>query len=114
MSDCAPQPWEVWHARFDFAEGKGYKYRPVIVVDVRDDGSIVLMVASASNKLHLKHDYTLRDWKEAGLEKPSIARIDRIAKIPANYLGTVGYIGSLSDRDISAITLLLSEVVASM
>lgn len=40
MSECSPQPWEIWHARFDFSEGKGYKYRLVIVVDVRDDSSL--------------------------------------------------------------------------
>ena len=32
MSELVPQPWEIWHARFDFSEGHGYKYRPVIVL----------------------------------------------------------------------------------
>jgi len=50
-----PQVWEVWHARFDFSEGRGYKYRPVIVVGLREDGSLVMMVTSAANKLSLPH-----------------------------------------------------------
>ena len=111
-SSAAPQLWEVWHARFDFSEGKGYKYRPVIVVGVRDDGSLVMMVTSATNKLHLEHDYLIRDWEAAGLDKPSVARADRIAQIPAGYLGTVGRIGRLSDTDIAAITRILAEIVA--
>ena len=111
-SNAAPQPWEVWHARFDFSEGKGYKYRPVIVIGVRDDGSLVMMVTSSTNKLHLEHDYLIRDWEEAGLDKPSIARADRIAQIPAGYLGTAGRIGRLSDADIAAITRILAEIAA--
>ena len=109
-NDCAPQEWEIWHARFDFSEGKGYKYRPVIVVDTCDDGSLVMMVTSAGNKLHLEHDYLIRDWQEAGLEKPSIARADRIAEIPAGYLGTSGYIGRLAEHDIAEITTVLAEI----
>lgn len=110
-SDCAPCQWEVWHARFNYEEGKGYKYRPVIVVGVRDDGSLVMMVTSATNKLHLEHDYLLRDWEEAGLVKPSIARIDRIAEIPADYLGTAGRLGRLSERDISEISRILESLL---
>lgn len=105
-----PQAWEVWHARFNYSEGSGYKYRPVIIVDVLDDDSLVMMVTSATNKLHLEHDYVIRNWKEAGLDKPSIARADRIAQIPAGYLGLAGYIGRLAECDISAITQILAEI----
>lgn len=112
MSKQAPEVWEVWHARFDFSEGKGYKYRPVIVVGIQDEGSLVAMVTSATNKLSLEHDYVIRDWEAAGLEKPSIARLDRIAEIPADYLGTAGRIGRLSDADIKAIRIVLAEITA--
>lgn len=62
--------WEVWHARFDFQEGHGYKFRPVIVVGVRGDESLTMMVTGSTNKLHLEHDYPLRDWRETGEVKP--------------------------------------------
>lgn len=90
MSEVSPEPWEVWHARFDFDDGKGYKYRSVIVLGIRADRSLVMMVTSSTNKLHLKHDYLIRDWREAGLDKPSIARADHIAEIPPRYLGSAG------------------------
>lgn len=109
-SSAAPQLWEIWHARFDYQEGKGYKFRPVIVVGVRDDGSLVMMVTSSTNKLHMEHDYLLQDWQSAGLVKPSIARVDRIAEIPAGYLGTAGRLGRLSERDAAAISRILSEI----
>ena len=111
MANDAPREWEVWHARFDFSEGSGYKYRPVIVVGTRADGSIVMMVTGAASKLSLPHDYLIRDWEEAGLDKPSIARADRIAEIPPGYLGTAGKIGKLSDHDINALKLVLNSMI---
>lgn len=110
MSEQAPRPWEVWHARFDFSEGRGYKFRPVIVLATRPDGSLVAMVTSVGGKLSLEHDYPIREWRAAGLDKPSVARLDRIAEIPASYLGTVGCIGRLSDGDVDAIKAILAEI----
>ena len=110
MSERVPQPWEVWHARFDFSEGHGYKFRPVIVLATRPDGSLVAMVTGAGSKLSLEHDYLIREWEAAGLDKPSIARLDRIAEIPAGYLGTAGRIGRLADGDIAAIKAILAEI----
>ena len=110
MSELVPQPWEIWHARFDFSEGHGYKYRPVIVLATRPDGSLVAMVTGAANKLSLAHDYIIREWEAAGLDRPSIARLDRIAEIPAGYLGTAGRIGHLADGDIAAIKTILTEI----
>lgn len=105
-----PEPWEVWHARFDYSGKSGYKYRPVVIVDVYPDGTLAMMVTSVSNKLSLPHDYQIKDWEGAGLEKPSVARADRIATLPANYFGTAGKIGKLSDRDIAALEAILSAI----
>lgn len=110
MSEPIPQPWEVWHARFDFSEGHGYKYRPIIVLATRLDGLLVAMVTGIANKLSLEHDYPIREWEAAGLDKPSIARLDRIAEIPAGYLGVAGRIGCLTDEDINAIKAILAEI----
>lgn len=110
MSDVDPQPWEIWHARFAYEGGKGYKYRPVIILGRKGDGSIAMMVTSSTNKLHMEHDYLLVDWESAGLVKPSIARIDRIAEIPASSFGSAGFIGRLSESDIASITEVLSKL----
>ena len=109
MNEAGPQRWDIWHARFNYEGGKGYKFRPVIIVDATADDTLVMMVTSAMNKLHMEHDYHLANWKEAGLVKPSIARIDRIAAIPADYFGTAGRIGRLSESDIAAISKLLLQ-----
>lgn len=60
----------------------------------------------------MTNSYLISDWKGAGLEKPSIARADKIALIPAGYLGTVGRIGKLCYKDIQAITKILAEINA--
>ena len=113
MSSQVPRLWEVWHARFNFDRGKGYKYRPVIIVGIRENGSLVMMVTSSTNILTLEHDYLLQDWAEAGLERPSIARADRIAEIPLDYIGHAGKIGRLSIRDEMAIRALLTRMAES-
>lgn len=110
MSEPVPQPWEVWHARFGFSEGHGYKHRPIIVLATRLDGLLVAMVTGVANKLSLEHGYLIREWEAAGLDKPSIARLDRIAEIPAGYLGVAGRIGCLTDGDINAIKAILAEI----
>lgn len=67
------------------------------------------MVASATNKLSLDHDHLIREWGAVGLDKPSIARLERIAEIPPGYLGTAGRIGRLAEVDVEAIKAILSE-----
>jgi hypothetical protein len=109
-SPLQPQIWEVWHARFNYSEGKGYKFRPVIIVGIRPSGNLVMMVTSVTNKLHLEHDYLLKNWKAAGLDKPSIARADRIAEIPPDYLGTAQRIGKLTEEDIRELTFILRNI----
>ena len=103
----SPKEWEIWHARFNF-EGSGYKFRPVLVVSVEED-LLVIMVTGTNNKLILEHDYQIIDWREAGLNKPSIARVDRLAAIPLDYIGTAGRIGTLTARDINN----LEEIIKS-
>lgn len=69
------------------------------------------MVTSAANKLSLEHGYHICEWEAAGLDNPSIARLGRIAEIPAGYLGAAGRIGRLADVDIDAIKAILAEIV---
>lgn len=109
-SNDVPRQWDVWHARFNYEGKSGCKYRPVVVVGASDSGLLVVMVTSSTNTLRLEHDHLLMEWKAAGLEKPSIARIDRIAEIPLNYLGTAGRIGRLASADIDAISAILESL----
>ena len=108
-SEAAPAPWEIWHARFNF-DAHGYKFRPVLVLACSPDGLLAAMITSASNKLSLPLDTPLDDWQEAGLSKPSLVRVDRIALLPPTYLGTVGRIGRRSSRDKYRVSQALATL----
>ena len=108
-TEGAPAPWEIWHARFNF-DDHGYKFRPVLVLACSQDGLLATMITSASNKLSLPLDTPLNDWQEAGLSKPSLVRVDRIALLPPTYLDTVGRIGRLSPRDAHRVNQALATL----
>ncbi len=108
-SKAAPAPWEIWHARFNF-DDHGYKFRPVLVLTCSPDGLLAAMITSTSNKLSLPLDTPIDDWQEAGLSKPSLVRVDRIALLPPTYLGTVGRIGRLSPRDAHRVSQALATL----
>ena len=108
-SEAAPAPWEIWHARFNF-DDRGYKFRPVLVLACSPDGLLAAMITSTSNKLSLPLDTPIDDWQEAGLTKPSLVRVDRIALLPPTYLGTAGRIGRLSPRDTHRVSRALTAL----
>lgn len=108
-SEGAPVPWEIWHARFNF-DDRGYKFRPVLVLAYSQDGLLAAMITSTSNKLSLPLDTPLEDWRVAGLTKPSLVRVDRIALLPPAYLGTAGRIGRLSPRDAHRVSQALATL----
>ena len=108
-SEAAPAPWEIWHARFNF-DDRGYKFRPVLVLTCSPDGLLAAMITGASNKLSLPLDTPIDDWQEAGLTKPSLVRVDRIALLPPTYLGTAGRIGRLSPRDKHRVSQALAAL----
>lgn len=108
-SEAAPAPWEIWHARFNF-DDRGYKFHPVLILAYSQDGLLAAMITSASNKLSLPLDTPLEDWRAAGLTKPSLVRVDRIALLPPTYLGTVGRIGRLSPRDAHRVSQALATL----
>ena len=108
-SEAAPAPWEIWHARFNF-DDRGYKFRPVLVLACSPDGLLAAMITGASNKLSLPLDTPIDDWQEAGLTKPSLVRVDRIALLPPTYLGTAGRIGRLSPRDARRVNQALATL----
>lgn len=108
-SEGAPAPWEIWHARFNF-DDRTYKFHPALVLACSQDGLLAAMTTSASNKLSLPLNTPLEDWQKAGLSKPSLVRVDRIALLPPTYLGTVGRIGRLSPRDKHRVSQALATL----
>lgn len=110
MIEFAPSRFDVLHMKFRFSERKGYKFRPVLVIDGSElDAVAVAMVAGAESKISFPHDVFLDDWREAGLDKRSIARLDKMARLSAADTGSAGVIGHLSLRDAIRVASMLEQ-----
>lgn len=105
-ADAIPSPWEIWLARFDFQDRKGYKYRPVLVLSADESSAIVAKVTS-SFAVSYDKDYVLEDWEAEGLSKPSIARLGQIVMIPLRYLGHEKPLGCVTQGDRDEIRKIL-------
>lgn len=84
---------EVFICQFPFTSGATGKPRPVLALfDVQED-VIVCRVTSVLHSGPL--DVALSDWQQAGLAKPSIARLDRLVTaertIPHRRLRTAAF-----------------------
>ena len=96
-SEAVPSPWEICQAHFTF-DKHDYKFRPVLARSPFPQWAPGGDDHQRLEQASLPLDTPLDDWQEAGLTKPSLVRVDRIALLPPTYLGTVGRIGRLSPR----------------
>ena len=103
---------EVMFQRFDlvlaevpFEDCAESKIRPVLIVD--NEAYLVRCFGVTSNPSR-PEDYVIKEWKAAGLRKPSAIRVQRIIALDADF---VGYkIGHLQPIDIYEIQKMLSLV----
>lgn len=84
---------------FPFSSGKGSKVRPALILFDLGSDSIICQVTSASH--NGPFDISLKDWREAGLLKPSVARIGRV--ITAEKTIFIRRLGTLSPLDLEAV-----------
>jgi mRNA interferase MazF len=90
---------EIFICQFPFTSGAFSKPRPVLVlVDLQQD-VLICRVTSRSSTGPL--DVILTEWKQAGLAKPSVARLDRLVTAEKTILGR--RLGALSPADQLAI-----------
>jgi len=66
---------EVFICQFPFTSGATSKLRPALVLFDLQDDAIICRITSAIRTGLL--DVALKDWRTAGLLKPSVARLDR-------------------------------------
>lgn len=110
-----PQLYEVWRLPFEFDDKPGiFKNRPVIVGAIEESTVEVFIVSVKVTSHQPRPDFpgevALRDWKEAGLSKPSTARCSHVARLPKSFFeGRLKY-GKLSDRDAAAVDAALLEL----
>jgi mRNA interferase MazF len=71
-----PEFGEIYVCCFPFTSGTFSKPRPVLVLFDLGVDVLICRITSVFYSGHL--DVELRDWSLAGLEKPSVARLNRL------------------------------------
>lgn len=90
---------EIFLCRFPFTSGVLSKPRPALVLfDLRLD-VLICRITSAAQAGPL--DIPISDWRQAGLAKPSIARLNRLVTAEKTLLGR--RLGELTPGDAAAI-----------
>jgi mRNA-degrading endonuclease toxin of MazEF toxin-antitoxin module len=90
---------EVFLCHFPFTSGAMSKTRPALVLfDLRQD-AVICRITSVQRAGPL--DIPLIDWAQAGLAKPSIARLDRL--LTAEKSVFMRRLGRLSQADEAAV-----------
>jgi len=90
---------EIFICQFPFTSGAFSKPRPALVLFDLQQDALVCRITSVLHRGPL--DVTLADWTQAGLAKPSVARLDRLVTAEKTVLGR--RLGLLSAADQSAI-----------
>lgn len=88
----------------DFTDRSGSKVRPAAVVSTEEynEGPDVLIVSITSNRDPLPHpgDHRIKEWKAAGLLKPSLAQT-KLATVEASMIRRK--LGELDAADMTSI-----------
>ncbi len=101
---------EVWFARFKFEDIKGYKYRPVVVLDSEEFGFIkVLSVKVTTKDRGLETDVPIVYWEQAKLRFKSYARVNKFLLLDEEDFSFK--IGDLHQDDLKLIETKFIEYV---
>ncbi len=90
---------EIYICRFPFTSGEFSKPRPVLILFDLQRDVLICRITSAAQTGPL--DVPLHDWEEAGLAKPSVARLDRLVTAEKSILRQ--RLGALSAPDQAAV-----------
>lgn len=97
-----PNKWELWFADVYFEDNPTIsKKRPVLVLSRTEAIVLCNKITSHAPRLNCQGEYQLKDWKNAGLLKPSTIRLSQRFKL--NIDKFIFKIGRLSSSDVLAI-----------
>jgi mRNA interferase MazF len=94
-----PEFGDVYVCRFPLTSGTFSKPRPVLILFDLEVDVVICRITSASYSGSL--DFELRSWSVAGLEKPSVARLNRLVTAEKSLL--TKFLGRLAASDAAAI-----------
>lgn len=94
--------WEVWFAEFPYEENPLItKRRPVIILDAQTLECLSIKVTSQDIRHGDEYDTPITYWREAGLKKPSVARVSKTMKLSNDKFRNK--VGTLRNDDIDII-----------
>ncbi|MBI2927790.1 MAG: type II toxin-antitoxin system PemK/MazF family toxin [Verrucomicrobia bacterium] len=96
---------EVYLCRFPFTSGESSKPRPVLVLF--DIGADVVICRITSVMHTSRFDVTILHWQQAGLQRPSVIRLNRLVTAEKSVL--LHRLGSLSEPDARVIKAVWNQ-----
>ena len=112
MTDVELEPFDVVVVPFPFSERPGTKRRPALVVSTRSfawSGHVVAAMITTSTRRSWPGDWTLHQWREAGLPRKCKVRLKLFTLDRRLVLARPGQLGS---RDRAAVEAALREHLA--
>ena len=105
--------WEIWEAVVPYEDKIGSKKRPVIILSGNEKIVLSIKMTSHTPRHHiLEGEYEILQWKEAGLQKPTVAQCSKILKLDEQAFTNKKY-GTLTHSDIAGIKSILHYVYNS-
>lgn len=112
-----PRPYDVWRLSFEYEDQPGVsKMRPVVVGAVDGERAAVLVVKVTGHgpRAEFPGEVRLSGWRDAGLDKPSVARCSKTLVVPTEaFAGQLRY-GHLNEEDALAVAEALRIVGATL
>lgn len=103
-----PKVFGVYTARFPFLDSEETKIRPVIVMSApQGPHKIIAIVPVSSRPTCESVDVAIAKWSEAGLLKPSVARVHRLTTMLQADL--IADLGSLDQAEVQALQTSLRK-----
>jgi len=105
--------WDVALVKYPFTDPHTIKKRPALVLSTHSIGNngyaIIMMITTSKATGRNYGDYQLKDWKEAGLLKPSTVKM-RFATVNTDII--IKKIGQLQRKDISFLKDIITSFIA--
>ena len=103
-----PKVFGLYTARFPFLDSEETKIRPVIVISKPQGQHKVIAIVPVSSRLTSEEvDMVIAEWSEAGLLKPSVARVHRLTTMLQTDL--IADLGVLSTEEVQALQISLRK-----
>lgn len=87
--------YEIWRAKVKFEDSPEIKERPVLIWN--DKIFIIAYKMTGTDRGDGKDEYRIKFWKEAGLDKPTSVRLQKVLRLEKKDL--LYKIGELDKRE---------------